>query len=114
MKNFYSLKTNLQTADAGYVTFTKILFVLTSLLIIASPIFSQSNDSTQVATAAKDDVFMPKLQKYLTPDGKGNLTFTPGVRMQVRYEYNTFDQNNDFFIRRMRVKGSGNIFDVKF
>jgi hypothetical protein len=50
--------------------------------------------------------------QHVTPDGKGNLTFVPGVRMQVRYEYNDVDKNNDFFIRRMRLKGKGNIFDV--
>ena len=50
--------------------------------------------------------------QHVTPDGKGNITFIPGVRMQVRYEYNDIDKNNDFYIKRMRWKGKGNIFDV--
>jgi phosphate-selective porin len=52
------------------------------------------------------------LFQWINPDGKGNSTFTPGVRLQVRYEFNEIDHNNDFFIRRLRFKGKGKIFDI--
>ncbi|MCB0566928.1 MAG: hypothetical protein KDD01_21385 [Phaeodactylibacter sp.] len=50
--------------------------------------------------------------QHVTPDGKGNLTFIPGVRMQVRYENNQIDKNNDFYIKRMRFKGKGSIYGI--
>jgi Phosphate-selective porin O and P len=40
------------------------------------------------------------------------LTFTPGVRIQPRYEYDANFSNNDFFIRRFRLKGSGSAYGV--
>lgn len=42
----------------------------------------------------------------------GDITFKPGVRLQPRYEYDAFEGNNDFFIRRFRLKGSGTAFDI--
>ena len=50
--------------------------------------------------------------EYVTPDGKGDITFTPGLRLQPRYEYNNIDKNNDFFIARVRLKGKGKVFDL--
>ncbi len=40
------------------------------------------------------------------------LTFTPGVRIQPRYDYDGNFGNNDFFIRRFRLKGSGSAYGV--
>jgi len=50
--------------------------------------------------------------EYITPDGKGDITFIPGLRIQTRYEYNNADKNNDFFVRRLRLKGKGNLFKI--
>jgi hypothetical protein len=50
--------------------------------------------------------------EYVTPDGKGDITFIPGLRIQTRYEYNNIDKNNDFFVRRLRLKGKGNLFKL--
>ncbi len=50
--------------------------------------------------------------QYITPDGDGDITFTPGLRIQVRYAYDQEDDNNDIFIRRLRLKGGGKIFDL--
>ena len=50
--------------------------------------------------------------QYVTPDGEGDITFTPGLRIQVRYAYDQEDDNNDIFIRRLRLKGGGKIFDL--
>jgi Phosphate-selective porin O and P len=50
--------------------------------------------------------------KYVTPDGEGDITFTPGLRIQTRYEYNAIDNNNDFYINRLRLKGGGKFFDA--
>ncbi|MCB0588172.1 MAG: hypothetical protein KDD06_22965 [Phaeodactylibacter sp.] len=70
----------------------RLLLMALVCLLAAGPVWTQS--------------------QHVTPDGKGNITFIPGVRMQVRYEYNDIDKNNDFYIKRMRWKGKGNIFDV--
>ncbi|MCB0560682.1 MAG: porin [Lewinellaceae bacterium] len=86
MKNLYRQRIR------SYRKLISILLMALVFLLTASPLQSQS--------------------QHVTPDGKGNLTFIPGVRMQVRYEYNDIDKNNDIFIRRMRWKGKGNIFDV--
>ena len=50
--------------------------------------------------------------EYVTPDGRGDITFTPGLRIQPRFEYNGIDNNNDFYIARVRVKGKGNIYGI--
>jgi hypothetical protein len=50
--------------------------------------------------------------QYVTPDGVGDITFTPGLRIQARYLYNQEDGNNDIFIRRLRLKGSGELFGL--
>lgn len=42
----------------------------------------------------------------------GRVTFKPGARIQVRYEYDTEHYNHDFFIRRFRLKGSGDAFGI--
>jgi hypothetical protein len=54
----------------------------------------------------------PAQSEYVTPDGNGDITFTPGLRIQPRYEYNAIDKNNDFFIARLRLKGKGKVFDL--
>ena len=50
--------------------------------------------------------------QYVTPDGEGDITFTPGLRIQTRYEYNAIDNNNDFYINRLRLKGGGKFFNA--
>jgi hypothetical protein len=50
--------------------------------------------------------------QYVTPDSLGNITFTPGLRIQTRYTYDEVDKNNDIFIRRLRLKGKGKVFDL--
>jgi phosphate-selective porin len=40
------------------------------------------------------------------------ITFTPGLRVQVREAYDNQDSNNDFFIARTRIKGKGNVFGI--
>lgn len=41
-----------------------------------------------------------------------DITFTPGLRLQVRYAYDDIDGNNDFFIARTRLKGTGDAFGI--
>jgi len=57
-------------------------------------------------------VSTPAQSEYVTPDGNGDITFTPGLRIQPRYEYNNLDKNNDFYIARLRLKGKGKVFDL--
>ena len=42
-----------------------------------------------------------------TPVRAKTVTFTPGLRLQVRYAYDNVDANNDFFIARTRLKAKG-------
>jgi len=48
----------------------------------------------------------------LNPDGKGNITFKPGLRMQTRYTYDNQTANNEFFTARVRVKTSGDVYGM--
>ena len=50
--------------------------------------------------------------QYVTPDGEGDITFTPGLRIQTRYTYNEVDKNNDIYIARVRLKGNGKVFNL--
>jgi hypothetical protein len=50
--------------------------------------------------------------QYVTPDGDGDITFTPGLRIQTRYAHDKIDGNNDFFIRRLRLKGKGGVYGL--
>jgi phosphate-selective porin len=50
--------------------------------------------------------------QYITPDGSGDITFTPGLRLQSRYTYDDENGNHDIFIRRTRLKAKGEAFDV--
>jgi hypothetical protein len=51
-------------------------------------------------------------QTSLNVGPNGAITFTPGLRVQPRYSYDQADANNDFFIARVRFKGSGNAFGI--
>jgi phosphate-selective porin O/P len=43
---------------------------------------------------------------------KGEITFKPGARIQSRYMYDDANNQNDFLIRRTRIKGSGKVYDL--
>ena len=51
-------------------------------------------------------------QTSLNVGPNGAITFTPGLRLQPRFTYDNADANNDFFIARVRFKGSGNAFGI--
>ncbi len=103
-KKYYKRK------KSGYII--NILFIILSFFII-TPLLSQDADTTK--TKETYEPLEKFLTKALTPDGKGNITFTPGLRIQTRYDLEKDDdgnRNNDFFIRRLRLKGGGKVFDV--
>ncbi|MGQ0656977.1 MAG: porin [Chromatiales bacterium] len=56
----------------------------------------------------------PAVTKSLTPvsGAGGSLTFTPGFRVQGRYSYDAATDNNDFFLRRFRLKAKGDAFGL--
>jgi hypothetical protein len=63
--------------------------------------------------AEPDAPAIPDLAKgILILSNDGDLTFKPGVRIQPRYIYETGNDNNDFLIRRFRLKGGGNLYDL--
>jgi len=89
-------------------------FLILSFFIITTPLLSQQVDSTKVNPADYDPL-IPVLHRALTPDGQGNITFTPGLRIQTRYDLERDEEghrNNDFFIRRLRIKGGGKVYDI--
>lgn len=45
-------------------------------------------------------------------DTTRRITFTPGMRFQIRDTYDNLDGVNDFFIARTRLKGKGNVFGI--
>jgi hypothetical protein len=56
---------------------------------------------------------IPDLAKgLLIAENHGDLTFKPGLRIQPRYMYDSGSSNNDFFIRRFRLKGGGSAYGV--
>ncbi|MEX2308961.1 MAG: porin [Pirellulales bacterium] len=56
---------------------------------------------------------IPDLAKgILILSNEGDLTFKPGVRIQPKYIYESGNDNHDFLIRRFRLKGGGNAFDI--
>ena len=73
--------------------FAPSLALLLALLAIATPLHAQAPSA-------------------LTPDGKGNFTFKPGLRMQTRFTYDQQTANNDFFTARLRIKGSGSVYGL--
>jgi phosphate-selective porin OprO/OprP len=76
---------------AKVITYRILIFLLL-LFFVYVPTYSQS--------------------EYITPDGNGEITFIPGLRIQPRYEHNAVDKNNDFYIARLRLKGSGKAFNL--
>ncbi len=57
---------------------------------------------------------IPAFAKALAPLIKDDekITFVPGVRIQPRYNYDDNVDNNDFFINRFRLKGSGDAYGI--
>jgi hypothetical protein len=61
----------------------------------------------------EEEPVIPDLAKgILIAQNHGDLTFKPGLRIQPRYMYDTETSNNDFFIRRFRLKASGSAYGV--
>jgi hypothetical protein len=65
--------------------------------------------AAQSDTAAKDTAVK---QAGAAAAADMRITFTPGLRVQVREAYDNQDNNNDFFIARTRLKGTGNVFGI--
>lgn len=68
-------------------------------------------------TAAKPEEekkpVVPDLAKgILIQSNDGDLTFVPGMRIQPRYNYDANFNDNDFFINRFRLKGSGSAYGL--
>ena len=54
----------------------------------------------------------PPSPPTLNPDGKGDFTYKPGLRLQTRFAYDQQTANNDFFIARLRLKTFGLAFGL--
>jgi hypothetical protein len=82
---------------------------------------TQPEQSGGIVTEVPDEPPAEEDEKPAVPDlakgilimtNDGDLTFKPGVRIQPRYMYEQGNDNHDFLIRRFRLKGGGNAFDV--
>ena len=93
----------------------KVLTTQKSNTVVAPGATADTTASITAVSTADYDPLLPRLNTALNPDGKGNITFTPGLRIQTRYDREHDDngnKNNDFFIRRLRLKGGGKVFDL--
>ncbi len=93
-----------------------VLFVMVSsakaqLISASASADTSTNDHPNNFVPAKDGSTVTTSLTPLT-SSVGNITFTPGLRVQPRYAYDNIDKNNDFFIRRVRLKGKGTAFDL--
>lgn len=62
---------------------------------------------------ATEKPVIPDLAKgLLIATNDGDLTFKPGLRIQPRFIHDDGNGNNDFFLRRFRLKGSGSAYGV--
>jgi hypothetical protein len=82
------------------------LVTLTALAI--APCVAGAQATTKPDTAAKDTT----VRQAGAAAVNMRITFTPGLRVQVREAYDNQENNNDFFIARTRLKGSGNVFGI--
>lgn len=82
---------------------------------------AEKKEEEKKKEAKKDEKKDEKKEKPAIPDlakailiaqKDGDLTFKPGLRIQPRYMHDDGNGNNDFFIRRFRLKGSGSAYGV--
>ena len=114
MKNLNPVKIYFRLKRSACANSASIFILILSFSIITSHLYSQTADTEKV-TATDYDPLIPKLHSSLNPDGKGNITFKPGLRIQTRYDREhdaNGNRNNDFFIRRLRLKGGGKVYDL--
>jgi hypothetical protein len=71
-------------------------------------------DLTADETAPDGEPKIPEYAKALMPlsSDRGDITFSPGLRIQPRYSYDGNSNNNDFHIRRFRLKAGGKAYDL--
>jgi phosphate-selective porin len=79
----------------------------------AAPSLSGELKKVEAADKKKEKPPIPDFAKaILIAQNEGDLTFKPGLRIQPRYMFDSGNDNNDFFIRRFRLKGSGSAYGV--
>jgi len=86
-----------------------ISVLLASAALAAVPRLASAQATTKPDTAVKDTT-VKQAGAAAAPNMR--ITFTPGLRVQVREAYDNQENNNDFFIARTRLKGSGNVFGI--
>lgn len=79
----------------------------------AAPSLSGELKKVEAEEKKKEKPAIPDFAKaILIAQNEGDLTFKPGVRIQPRYMFDSGNDNNDFFIRRFRLKGSGSAYGL--
>ena len=71
-------------------------------------------DLTADESAPDGEPKMPEYAKALMPltSDRGDITFSPGLRIQPRYSFDGNNNNNDFMIQRFRLKAGGKAYDL--
>lgn len=71
-------------------------------------------DLTADETAPDGGPKIPDYAKALLPlsSDRGDISYSPGLRIQPRYTYDGNTDNNDFLIQRFRLKAGGKAYDL--
>jgi hypothetical protein len=104
------LLARLEAAEAEIQAIRQLPGITGTLAAVPPPSVPQpANDSVEHAASAD----RAKSANILIPLSTecGDITFKPGLRIQPRYQFDDANDDNDFFIRRFRLKGGGSIFD---
>jgi hypothetical protein len=75
-------------------------------------IVTEVPDEEAIADEEEKPVIPDLAKGILIASNEGDLTFKPGLRIQPRYMYDSGNGNNDFFIRRFRLKAGGSAYDL--
>jgi hypothetical protein len=100
------------------LNFIALFIAVTALKAETSETTTSGNENSQMTTAPNDTAAAENVGiKFVTPvslGDEGSITFKPGARLQVRFVHTKEDSggNNDFFIRRLRMKGGGSAFGI--
>jgi Phosphate-selective porin O and P len=72
----------------------------------------KKNEEEAEEKEAEKPIIPDLARGILIATNDGDLTFKPGLRIQPRFIHDDGNGNNDFFIRRFRLKGSGSAYGI--
>jgi phosphate-selective porin len=82
-------------------------------ILMEEPVVDEKPTAPAAEAKKEEKPVVPDLAKgILIATNDGDLTFKPGLRIQPKYIFEQGNDNNDFLIRRFRLKGSGSAYGV--